>query len=362
MAFDFLKSFKSFVAPSYLGVDIGTASIKIAEIARTEGQWPKLVNYGILESYGHLERLNSAIQTSSLKMAEKETAAFLKTLVKKMGVGAKEAVASIPTFSSFVTLMETPIMSEADTAKAMTYQIQQYVPLPKEEVEIEWIKIGEREDETQKTRKQQILLILIPKENIQGYQNVFKLAGLNLRFLEIESLSLARALIGDLPETTLIADIGALYTNIAIIDNGFLKYNNHTDFAGNSLTRAVANGLNINVRRAEEIKKQQGLLGGVGEHELSTLSLPFLDAIIGEINRGRNIYEKNYSRKTEKIILAGAGANFSGIAQYFEKSVGLPVNVANPFSRLNYSPAIEPAIKELGPMLSVAIGLAIKEI
>ena len=362
MAFDFLKSFKSFVAPSYLGVDIGTASIKIAEIARTEGQWPKLVNYGILESYGHLERLNSAIQTSSLKMAEKETAAFLKTLVKKMGVGAKEAVASIPTFSSFVTLMETPIMSEADTAKAMTYQIQQYVPLPKEEVEIEWIKIGEREDETQKTRKQQILLIIIPKEHIQRYRNVFKLAGLNLRFLEIESLSLIRALVAELPEVTLIADIGALYTNIAIIDNGFLKYNNHTDFAGNSLTRAVANGLNINVRRAEEIKKQQGLLGGVGEHELSTLSLPFLDAIIGEINRGRNIYEKNYSRKTEKIILAGAGANFLGIAQYFEKSVGLSVNVANPFGRLNYSPAIEPAIKELGPVLSVAIGLAMKEI
>jgi type IV pilus assembly protein PilM len=360
--FDFLKSFKSFVAPSCLGVDIGTTSIKIAEIAKTEGQWPKLVNYGILESYGHLERLNSAIQTSSLKMAEKETAAFLKTLVKKMGVGAREAAASIPTFSSFITLLETPIMSEIDTAKAMTYQIQQYVPLPKEEVEIEWIKIGEREDETQKTRKQQILLILIPKESIQRYQNVFKLAGLNLRFLEIESLSLARALIGELPETTLIADIGALYTNIAVIDKGFLKYNAQTDFSGNSLTRAVANGLKISVRRAEEIKKQQGLLAGVGEHELSTLALPFLDAIIREINRARNISEKNYGLKTEKIILAGAGANFPGIAQYFEKNIGLSVNVANPFSRLNYSPAIEPAIKELGPTLSVAIGLGIKEI
>jgi len=359
--FDFLKSFKSFVAPSYLGVDIGTASIKIAEIVRTEGQWPKLVNYGILESYGHLERINSAIQTTSLKMAEKETAAFLKTLIKRMGVGTKEAVASVPTFSSFITLLETPVMSEIDTAKAMTYQIQQYVPLPREEVEIEWIKVGEREDETQKKRKQQILLILIPKEIIQKYQNIFKLAGLNLKFLEIESLSLARALIGELPETTLIADIGAFYTNIALIDNGFLKYNAHTDFAGNSLTRAIANGLNISVRRAEEIKKQQGLLGGVGEHELSTLAFPFLDAIIGEINRASNICEKNYGLKIKKIILAGAGANFSGIAEYFEKNIGLTVSVANPFSRLNYSPAIEPAIKELGPTLSVAIGLALKE-
>ena len=72
----FLKSFGSLNSimgkRSYLGVDIGTTSIKIVELAESGGH-PTLRNYGVLESYGHLERLNNAIQTSTLKMLDKES-------------------------------------------------------------------------------------------------------------------------------------------------------------------------------------------------------------------------------------------------------------------------------------------------
>ena len=71
--FDSIKSLIGLRSNSILGVDIGTASIKIVEIAKSSSK-PKLKNYGILKTYGHLERPNSAIQTNTLKIAEKETA------------------------------------------------------------------------------------------------------------------------------------------------------------------------------------------------------------------------------------------------------------------------------------------------
>jgi len=71
-----------FLSRSTLGVDIGTASIKIVEIAKSLPK-PKLKNYGILRSRTYLERPNSAIQTNSLKILEKETADLLRILVKK---------------------------------------------------------------------------------------------------------------------------------------------------------------------------------------------------------------------------------------------------------------------------------------
>ena len=55
---------------NYLGVDIGTTSIKIVELSSSRER-PILKNYGILESYGHLERLNNAIQISTLKMLDR---------------------------------------------------------------------------------------------------------------------------------------------------------------------------------------------------------------------------------------------------------------------------------------------------
>jgi type IV pilus assembly protein PilM len=355
--FNFIKSFIG--ARPYLGVDIGTTSIKMVEISKGRIQ-PKLQNYGILESYGHLERLNDAIQTSSLKLAERQTAELLKLLLKKIKIKTFDAIASIPAFSTFITVLEIPEMSEIDAAKAVPFQIRQYIPLPTSEVAIEWLKVGKKEDE-KGFSKQEILVISVPNEQIRRYQNVFKLAGLKLKALEIESLGLIRALIANDPTPTLIVDIGARSTNIAAAEAGFLKYNYQTDFAGGSLTQAISSGLNINIRRAEELKKQRGLLGVGDEYELSTMTIPFLDAIISEVKRAKDNYEKNQWSKIERVILAGGGANLLGIDKYFEKQINLPIIIGNPFSKVEYPAKIEPFIKELGPAFSVAIGLGIRE-
>jgi len=344
---------------SYLGVDIGTTSIKMVEISKGRIQ-PKLQNYGILESYGHLERLNDAIQTSSLKIAERQTAELLKLLLKKIKIKTFDAIASIPAFSTFITILEIPEMSEIDAAKAVPFQIRQHIPLPTSEVAIEWLKVGKKEDE-KGFSKQEILVISVPNEQIRRYQNVFKLAGLKLKALEVETLGLIRALIANDPTPTLIVDIGARSTNIAVAEGGFLKHNYQTDFAGGSLTQAIASGLNINIRRAEELKKQRGLLAAGGEYELSTLTLPFLDAIINEAKRAKDNYEKNQKYKIERVILAGGGANLLGIDKYFEGQINLPTVIGNPFSKIEYPAKIEPFIKELGPAFSVAIGLGIRE-
>lgn len=353
---NFIKSF--FGRESVLGVDIGTASIKIVEIKKSSSGLPKLKNYGILKTNTYLERLNSVLQTSSLKIVEKETAELLKIIVREAGFKTNEAIASIPPFMVFISLIELPQMPKADVAKAMTFQIKQHIPLPMTEVAIDWLKVGERE--TDEGIKQQILLISIPNEIVKRYQNIFKLAGLKLKALEVENLSLARALIGGAMEPTLIIDIGACSTNISIIDESRLKFSVFTDIAGSSLTMSIANGLGINMRRADELKKQKGLRASKVEYELSTLPLPYLDAIISEGIRAKNKFEMKQGKKIEKVLLAGGGANLLGIEEYFEKQISIPVERGNALSALSYSPEIGLLANQLGTELAVAVGLAIK--
>ncbi|MCX6703032.1 MAG: pilus assembly protein PilM [Candidatus Wolfebacteria bacterium] len=160
MIFDSLKSFLG--AGTYLGVDIGTTSIKIAELTRIGGG-PKLTNYGILDTYGHLTRLNNAIQTSSLKIAARETAEMVETLVKKGNFKTRDAIVSVPAFSSFTIFFDLPAMSNEETAKVLQYQIPQYIPMPIEEASIDWMKVGEKDNEKGFT-DQQIVVVAIPKE------------------------------------------------------------------------------------------------------------------------------------------------------------------------------------------------------
>ena len=348
-----------FKPKSFLGVDIGTTSIKIVEIADS-GKKPKLQNYGWLETYGYLERFNDTIQTSSLKILEKDASKLLQFLISQIKPGTNKAIASLPSFAAFITLLELPIMPAEDIAKNIVFQARQYIPIPVSEVTLDWLKVGESEDE-EGIKKQQILLTSVPNERIKSYKAIFKAAGLNLVALEIESFSLARALIANDPTPTILVDIGGRSTNIAVIDQGFWKYNGRTDFASGSLTQAIASGININIKRAEELKKGCGLLGAGGEYELSTLMFPYLDVIIDEVRRVKEFYEKECRTKIERIVLAGGGTNLLGVKNYFNQRLELPVVKGAPFNKISYPPQLEPVINDIGPCLAVAIGLGMRE-
>lgn len=357
--FNPFEALKSIGHRSYLGVDIGTTSIKIVELSSSK-QRPVLKNYGILESYGHLERLNNAIQTSTLKMLDRETADLLIMLVRQLDLKTVDAVASLPSFTAFMAPLEMPAMSTQETVQAMQYQARQFVPLPISEVTLDWIKVGDYTND-KGNKMQRFFLVSVPNEQIRKYERIFKAAGLNLIALEVESLSLARVLTSGDPTLTLIVDIGARSTAIMVARNGVLKESGQTDFAGSSLTQAISGGLSINIRRAEELKKQRGLMGSGGEYELSTLMLPFLDVILSEVKRVRDNYEKTYKEKVERIILSGGGSSLLGIEKYVSDAFKLPVVKADPFSRIICPPEAAPLMSELGPPFSVALGLGIRQ-
>lgn len=341
-----------------LGIDIGTVSIKAAEIAGGGGRF-QLMNYGIAESGEYLERSNSVIQSSSFRIDETTAAEMLSFLVGKMGVKTRDVVSAIPTFTAFTSVIEMPLMSSNEIAQAIPYQARSLVPLPISDVTIDWMTIGQFEDE-KGIKKQQIFMVSVPNDVIKTYQSIFKRAGLNLKMLEIEGMSVARSISAAGDGNVMTIDIGALSTSITVVSNGSLKYSTQTDFAGSSLTQALVKGLGISPKRAELLKRQRGLSGMSGEYGLSTLMQPFLDVIIGEAKRVRDIFERKYGQKIEKVALLGGGAELHGIDQYVAGQVGLSVSRGEGLRGLSYPTIIAPLAPWVGSRFVVAIGAALK--
>ncbi len=359
--FNFLNPSTWSAPSSYLGIDIGTTSIKIAEVSRGK-QLPEIVNYGLLEASDYLGRSNSALQTSSLKLFDKEVAELLALLVKRTKIRAREALVSLPIFSSFRTVLDFPEMSDEEISKNITFQAKQYVPLPVSEVVLEWSKVGTYDDEKGR-RHHQVFLIAVPQEQIQKYRRIIESAGLHLRALEMESVSLARILVGTDPSPAIIVDVGSRSTGITFVEKGHVKLASQSDFAGASLTQALSSSLNINPRRAEELKREKGVVGGGVDYELSTIILPFLDVIINEVKKASFNYASQFplASKPERVILTGGGANLKGIDRYFKRELDVPVVRAAPFTKFSYPPLLEPLVQDLNPLLGVSLGLALQE-
>lgn len=349
-----------FKSNNYLGVEIGTTTIKVVEVERSEKQ-SRLKNYGILETYGYLDRFNNVLQTSSMKATEPEIAAYLGVILRQAKIKTRAAIAALPAFSVFTTLVELPELDPEEVDQAMQFQVKQYVPMPLSTVRIDYFRVGERTDESG-SKLMQMLLTAIPIEQIERYQKIFKTAGLDLKALEIEGMSLARIFTNGINEPQMIIDIGARSTSFSVAQNGILKFQSQTDFAGGSLTQALASGMNLAPKRAEEIKRQKGLLGTGGEYELSTLMMPLLDVIINEANRARENFERIYRQQIKGVILVGGGSNLPGIEDYCAKQLNIKCVKGDPFAHIIFPKEIKAITKNLAPAFAVALGASLKEI
>ncbi|MDD3491653.1 MAG: type IV pilus assembly protein PilM [Candidatus Pacebacteria bacterium] len=342
----------------FLGIDIGTTSIKLVELRRKSNRM-ELANYGILEKYGHLERINDAIQTNSFKLLEESTALLLKQLIEKAKTQNQNAFMTLPSFSGFTSLMELPEMPDKEIAKAVKYQAGQYIPMSLHEMTLDW-QIIERE-----AGKIILLLMAVPTDIIQRYIRSAELAKIRLKGLELENVAVSRLLGKKEKGALALIDIGGRNTSINIVDKGNLRLSRNIDTAGGDFTQVLSSGLGVSPMRAEQLKKASGLnLQAGGEVKVLNLLMPLLDVIKRETEKVIGNYYLRTKKQVEKIILTGGGSNLQGLDEYYSQQMSLPVIKSDPFNLglISYDPSLLPIIKEIGPCLTSACAVVFKDI
>lgn len=343
-----------------LGIDIGTTTIKAAELSGNGKGAYTLSNYATLEVAGHLDHFNNALQSSSLRPLDTDLISYLSIIKEKGNFKTNHVTASLPSFASFTTVMEAPLMSSGETNRSLSAQAKEYIPVPMSKVTLDWIKIGEK-IYPDGTKKQRVFLVSVPNEKIESYTSIFGQAGFILDGFEVEHVSVARALTANINEPTLVMDIGGRSSTFTVAKKGICMFAGQTDFSSSSLTQALATALGINPRRADTLKHQTTIIGGGGSHELSTIMVPIIDVILNEAGRTRTSFEAAFNEKVTSVILAGSGANMPGFGAYLTSQLNLPVSVANTLTNVGYPPEISAFSAQLGATLTVAIGLALKK-
>jgi len=352
---------------SCLGIDIGTASIKIVQLRREEEKFD-LETYGEISTVGYLERLNDAFQTTSLKTLQAITREMLRVLLEKTEASTKNAVMTIPVFSSFVSVMEVPEMAEKEISQAIEFEARRYVPIPISEVVLDWkiIESGMIKDDISRKpfRGKRILLIAVPVEVINKYLKIADDLGLKVRALELESFSLARSLMFGDKSSACILDIGVRASSFTIVDKGVVQMSHSLDVAGAEMTKTLATGLGVATQRAEEFKLTHGFdhqeENGKRKDIRELLNVP-IERIADEIDRMLRSYETKTDRKMEKLILVGGATQLMGLGDYIENRLDIKAVSAFPWSTAIYPVVLQEALKKNGPELSVAVGAAMRE-
>lgn len=386
---------------SYLGINLGTSSVKLVELGNNNGV-PHLLTYGFTEQSIDIIKDDS-------ESAKKEIARILKQLCKEAKVSSNKVITALPTFSVFSSVISMPKMSKKDLSSAVLWEAKKIIPMPFEDVILDWYILNEdssaqpskfksffnrskkkkpikekenanveniqnslqnnNQDQDKNDEDIKVLLTGAPKNLVTKYIDIFQRADLNLLSLETEIFALIRALVGNDKSTLIIVDIGAMSTNISLVKNGSVVMNRSIELGGKNVTSEISQNLNVAFERAEQFKFDIGI-NAEGQADSSIFKsiedtvAPIVDEIKYTIDFFKNQlnFGQSESDVIEKIILTGGSSSLSYLSEYLSKQLDKKVYIGDPMARIVYPEDLKPIIDEVGSKLSVAVGLAMREI
>jgi type IV pilus assembly protein PilM len=275
---------------SVAGVDIGGAFAKVVQLHKKGGK-------AALETYGEiaLGPLAGLEVGQATNLSTEKTVDALRDLFAEAKVTATDLVFSIPLSSTLLTVIEMPDYGEDKLKEMIPLEARKYIPTSISEVSLShWIipraprvYVDPEEAERAKTEqpKVDVLLAAVHNDVIAKYNDIAKKMGASAVSYEIEVFSTIRATLGHNPALTMVIDIGAANTKVAIIEEGIIKSSHLINMGSQDVTVALSRSKEISMLRAEEIKRQFGLPGDPNDPMVAEIIRLAIDRVFAETLR-----------------------------------------------------------------------------
>jgi type IV pilus assembly protein PilM len=348
------------VSQGMLGIDLGTAGMKVVELAPAEGGKLKLVTYGYAEP-----SVPVGARATPLDDVPK-TAAVLKRILQEGNFTAKRAVSALSTTSVFHAIVSIPVPKNPreELKPLIESQARKLLPLPLEEMVLDTNVLDKHllpEDGKENGNEGKFMRVLLtgaPKTLVASHVKLFQELGIELVSLETEIFAMTRALVGKEKSHVLLVDVGAERSNLAIVDQGIPLLTRVIKSGGNAITQALAQTMGIGFDEADAMKRD---LGFSADGKLPGPILEALKPIVHEIRYALGLYaeqEGGAKAPVEKIIVTGGSAHLPGLAEYLTTSLNMNVYLGDPWARVLAPAGLRSILEEIGPRFSVAVGLA----
>ncbi len=323
---------------SFLGVDFGAGSLKIAEFELDESGSLVLKQYGV-RSLG-LEGSRDSAREGVIRKAVQE-------LFAERGFGSKKANACAPGFHVFSKFVKLPPVDSAKIPQIIQYEAQQNVPFPLEEVVWDSQILGNTAN-----GEYEVLLVAIKSDVVEGLFRTAESSGLKLHLVDVSPAALCNAFrynYGDLEGCAMLLDIGAKTSNLLFFEQGKV-YARGINIGANSITQDFAAEAKLRFPEAEKIKIAEGFvsLGGAYEepenqHQaaISKIARQVMTRLHIQVNQTIQFYkgQQGGSAPTQ-LYLAGGASVMPYAAQFFAEKLNVGVDYFNPFRAVQIDPSI----------------------
>jgi type IV pilus assembly protein PilM len=323
---------------SFLAVDFGAGSLKLAEFEVNEAGGLRLKQYGI-KSLGQEGAQENTREATILKA--------LQGMISEQGFKPKDCNVCAPGFHVFSKFVKLPPVEQSKVTQIIQYEAQQNVPFPLSEVVWDYQILGQATG-----GELEVLLVAIKSEIVEGLFRVADAANLKLQVADVSPAALCNAFrfnYGDLEDCTMLLDIGAKTSNLLFFEKGKV-YSRSINLGANSITQDFAAESKLKFDVAEKIKIEEGFvsLGGAYEEPenpnqaaISKIARQFMTRLHIQVNQTMQFYRgQQGGSQPVRLFLSGGASIMPYTAQFFAEKLNVPVEYFNPFRNVQIDPAV----------------------
>ena len=346
---------------SFLTVDFGAGSLKLAEFEINEAGGLRLSNF-VIKPLG--------AEGSQEATREKIILAALQETIAEKGFKSKNVNVCAPGFHVFTKFVKVPPAEQSKVGQMVQFEAQQNVPFPLSEVVWDYQILG-----TAASGELEVLLVAIKSEIVEGLFRVAEQSKLKLNLCDASPAALCNAFrfnYGELEDCTMLLDIGAKTSNLLFFEKGKV-FSRSINLGANAITQDFATEAKLKFEDAEKIKIAEGFvsLGGAyeepeGEHQkiISKVARQFMTKLHIQVNQTLQFYKGQQGGSSpQRLFLSGGASIMPYTAQFFAEKLQVPVEYFNPFR--NVQIAQEVNLEELSRVahgLGEIVGLGLRNL
>lgn len=315
-----------------IGVDLGTAAVKLAQLRISEdgisllGAGAVDIPPQVREDFGaRLAFLSEGIQQ----------------VIRSHPFKGRRSVLALPARDTFVHHIKIPKLSPKDTAKAARWELQGKLPCPVSRAVVQHIVVGDIYGNGE--AKQEVITVSVPRATLDDYLAMAQRARLDVVGVNVECCALVECFSRlfrrstDTSRTILFMDLGCASTQVVLSHGSRIAFARNLSIGGGDFDQAVADGMDMPLEQANTVRRElesNGKDQAVEDTVYHLLERP-INTLVEQVTQCLRYHESVFRNQgIDRAIFLGGQAYHKRLCQTIAQQLNLPAQVADPLMRV----------------------------
>lgn len=314
-----------------LGIDIGSYSVKIAEIERS------------FKGFEFVNFYERRIAYNELLKAEESVAVTLQGMIDDFGLRWDQVICGYPGHKVTARYLSLPFGGLKKISQTLEFELEGYVPFDLEGLVIDYHILNSTKNSSE------MLVFYTLKEEFAGWLQLLQNCKVDPKVAAVEGVEFLNLVcLGMVPPdgAYCVLDIGHAKTNLMIARGKTLTFVRSLNLGGKNITQSVQKALGVPPEEAERLKIEMGeILSEEGSQAHDDLSRQVcekikerVDELVLQIKQVFFAYQDQMKESVAGIYLCGGTSRIPGLDRYLSSRLKQNVShidcTAFPFSRL----------------------------